>query len=481
VEKLKKFFNQECPICSGAKKRCSYAEKEEYGVTTRLIFCKGETNNPDYKCIGNANITNIPMWVYKPEQEEKYKAKAKAEGRKYNSKYSQQDNQHYLAEREAKRKEEERRIKQKIKNSLSLQKRDLEIRKIVSQLNLNENHETRLLERGLTENQIEKNGYCSAHRWQKLGKPIDERLAGIRGNGYQINNPGSGIIAPIINEDGLFVGLRINNDRLAEKERDLGKYTYISSPFKNVDNNIPVTESLEEPPIAVHYPEKWTDFSRIGICEGLEYKSAIAANRLGYPVIGFSGNDFTSSPKLLKRTIEKITKKALSTEDPKTLLLNPRKSTISILPDSGTNQSVSTSYIRGIETFVEKLDHDIDFGYWNHLHSKGRDIDDIPTETKINYLSPEEAIKRLQFFSQKGFDVWNKSRNFTSDKNINYRWLSESLMRPPNDGQIFFIKSGLGTGKTTLLNQWLQNKLKDYGAFSLGCRNTLTRTIRSLC
>ena len=541
-----KFRRGECPICLGAEKRCNYIETEnEYGFTSKLIFCKGTTNDPNYIFRGNAQQTSIGMWAYQPD------VAAWKDSKK--NKVSQEK---YLQEKLERKQQEENKRREKISDSLSLSVRDKEIRKLISQLELTEYHRNQLLSRGLTPAQIEKNGYRSVKQWQKFTHPVDNRLAGVSINGNKLNNPDSGILCPILNGDGLFVGLRINNDN--PEIKGLGKYTWISSSGRGIDNKIPVSELDEEFPVAVHYPDEWTDFTRIGICEGLEYKSAIAANRLNYPVIGFSGNDFTSSPNLFKQELEKIqeqiswqrhlssqssknsepskisleemewsafwqrlnqqtkstpqqsskpskrsttkafqdTKRLYSTPEPQSTKnsrnitpgklagenlkqqdskeFSPQlKAKITIIPDSGINSQVAASYLKAIAYLQKDLNIDFEIAYWNHFYEKGQDIDEIPNDTKINYLDPEAAQKILKPLSDPGFHQWLKHRKFTADEQFNEQWLTQRGLDTPQTQTITFIKSGLGTGKTSLLKKWLKEDWDKIGAFSLGCRNTL--------
>ena len=479
------------------------------------------------------------MWAYLPDTEA-------WKDNKKNQAYQEQ----YLQEKLEREKREQEQKRQKIRNSLSLEQRDKEIRKLISQLKLDESHRKQLLQRGLTAAQIEKNGYRSVNQWHKFSIPVDSRLAGVSINGNKLNNPDSGILCPVINADGLFVGLRINNENWQAKE--LGKYTWLSSSGRGIDNKIPVSDIDEEFPSAIHYPEQWTDFTRIGICEGLEYKSAIAANRLGYPVIGFSGNDFTSSPNLFKKELEKIQEQILchtqshakkvsptyqskdsskqlsntnlstastrnlslflkTAERSKSLMISPhltnstmksgeilknQKPTsgpngfkinqgqkintlesispikITLIPDSGINDSVSRSYLKAIEHYK---DYDLEIAYWGHFYEKGNDIDEIAPDTTIYYLKPQEAQELLTPLTNPEFLTWYNNRKFTSDILINQQWLSEGITEIPQEETITFIKSGLGTGKTTLLKKWLSESWSKIGAFSLGYRNTLLR------
>ena len=382
-----KFNRGECPICLGQHSRCNYLPSDEDHYTPKLIFCKGTTNDSNYIFRGHAEITGFGMWALTSEAE-KWK--------------TQKLNEQYLENQKRSEQERKKLQREKIKKSLPIKVRDQEIKKLIKQLQLKDFHRKQLLARGLTPHQIAKNGYCSVEKWQKLTLPINNQLAGIGINANKLNNPDSGILCPILNADGLFVGLRINNENW--QIRDSGKYTYLSSPGRGIDNKIPISANTEEFPVAVHYPEQWTDFTKIGICEGLEYKSAIAANKLSYPIIGFSGNDFTSSPTLLKQAIETIKKRALTLKNLSENLLGQQKLarlispqsktpanpglkiTIAILPDSGVNEQVAFSYLKSLEILPKQLQYPLQFGYWHHLKEKGRDIDEIPSDTKIKYL-----------------------------------------------------------------------------------------------
>ena len=487
-----KFRRGECPICLGAEKRCNYIETEnEYGFTSKLIFCKGTTNDPNYIFRGNAQQTGIGMWAYQPDVEAWQ-----------DSSKNQLSQEKYLQEKESRKQQEENKRREKISNSLSLSSRDKEIRKLISQLDLTEYHRNHLLSRGLTATQIEKNGYRSVNQWHKFSIPVDNRLAGVNINGNKINNPDSGILCPILNGDGLFVGLRIHNDNPEIKE--LGKYTWLSSSGRGIDNKIPVSDLDEEFPIAVHYPEKWTDFTRIGICEGLEYKSKLAAERLGYPVIGFSGNDFTASPNLFKQATKTIQKRILwqinlssqSSNNSKISLEemewsafwqrltkqkpstpqqsskpSKRSTTITLIPDSGINSQVASSYLRAIDHYQN---HDLEIAYWDHFSEKGQDIDEIDFDTKINNLDPEKAREKLQPLTDPGFHQWLKHRKFTADEQFNQQWLTQHGLEAPQSQTITFIKSGLGTGKTTLLKKMASGRIKSSWCFCSGMSQHIT-------
>ena len=99
---------------------------------------------------------------------------------------------------------------------------------------------------------------------------------------------------------GYLSALRLHNPQ--SSKNDIGKYTWISSSSRNVTNK----NRDGENPIAIHYPEDYKDYNKIGLCEGLEFKGAIAANKLGYPVISFGGCNFGGSPKTLNKAIATI-------------------------------------------------------------------------------------------------------------------------------------------------------------------------------
>ena len=450
----KRFTRGDCPICNGAKKNCSQS------TTTNLVFCRDSQANPIDWVFLKTDILGFGIWAYKPDTEA----------------WNEEKREEWKRERELERKRAEKREQKRRKQSLSALERDREIRTLLSQLSLSARDRQRLKNRGFTEKQIEDNQYRSVKKWQKLDWAVNPRLAGTSWNGHSLNNPCSGILCPVPNEDGLYVALRLHNPK--SQDNGIGKYIWLSSSKRGVNNK----NQDEENPIAIYYPEEYKCYDKIGLVEGLEFKSSLAANRLGYPVIGFSGSNFTLSPKTLHQAILNINQKLSTLKNQGSgdvVLLNekndkPKAPTVVLLADAGCvlNLQVLSGYQNALK-LVQSWSCLAKVAWWNQVEKTDGDIDEIPLKqiAKIAHLSPEEfneLAKKEQYFHQLRAD-WRKSKQFTADKVVRQRYFKWDS---PRSKTANFIKSSTGTGKTTQLLKWLE-ELKDMGAIALGYRNTL--------
>ena len=446
----KRFNRGDCPICNGAKKNCSQS------TITNLVFCRDSQANPIDWVFLKTDKLGFGIWAYKPDTEA----------------WNEQRREEWKRERELERKREEKRKEERRKRSLSDLERDREIRTLLRQLSLSDRDRQRLKNRGFTEKQIEANQYRSLRVWQKLKQAISPRLAGTNYKGNKLNNPCGGILCPVPNEDGIFVGLRLYNPR--HQENNLGKYIWLSSSKRGVDNK---NQTYDEHPIAVYYPEEYKHYDKIGLCEGLEFKPALAANSLGYPVIGFMGSNFSISPKTLNKAIEKIKNQLWNEQqilDRPERQFPPNGITFILLGDGGCvlNKQVLNGYDSGIK-LLESWQEKVNYAWWNQVEKSAGDIDEITPEriAKIVYLSPEEfdeLAQKEQYLHKLRAD-WRSSKQFTADRIVRQRYFKWHL---PQSKTANFIKSSTGTGKTTQLLKWLE-ELKDMGAIALGYRNTL--------
>lgn len=446
-KKFTRFRGKSCPICQGTKNNCVKSTR------TNLIHCRSITSfDSDYYPI-KLDKLGFMMWGLVADKEDWSEAKRKE----------------WEAEREKRAEKEREATKRKIKSSLPVEARDREIRKILEELDLNDSHKEKLLARDLTPEQIEGNSYRSVEKYQKLKTKINSKLAGVSYNGTNLNNRDSGILCPIKDDRGKFIGLRINNDHPTPKKSDIppekriGKYTWISSSGRGIDNKLPITELIEEDPIAVHHPSVNKHPEKIYICEGPEYKSAIAAERLQATVLGTPGNNFAGSPLQVERIIRERQKE-----------ITPAYVKLIFIPDSGINELVALSYLNALDHYK---DQNPLVAWWNQEEEKGRDIDEISTDTEINLISAQEAIRIFEPLSSKEFQNWKKERKFTADIKFNQEFITNAQLSVPEENTITFVKSALGTGKTTLLKTWLESWF-NLGAFSLGCRNSL---LHSFC
>jgi len=452
-----------CPVCGGTK-HCR-TNKE-----TGLIHCRGDNPSSDYQFLKE------DKWGFRI-----FKHKDDIEKEKNKTKKQQRE------EKRRQREERDRQRKEQLKQQLTIEERDKAIRRLLSQLNLNATDREKLRGRGLTDDQINEAGYRSVSQWQELDG-ITVALAGINRRG-NLNNPWDGILIPIPNEDGLWVGMRLHDPNA--KGTGNAKYIWLSSPksgktphYRNGEN-----------PIAVYYPSQYQHYDRIGLCEGLEWKPKMAAERLGYPVIGFSGSHFDSSPETLKATLSKL-QGAIGNSEPE----------LRLIADGGiaVNPHVTGGY-RSTAKLLEGWGYTSSILDWGQLTDKtAGDIDEIssevlesaklitatdfiafpdpdfgrekwaepdPEEYKQHEKEEEEEAARVEAEKERDQEIWKQNypiaakknykrlKQFAPDIRINTPLLQKKEIEGlVATGQATCIRSPMGTGKTLLLSQLTTRK-----------------------
>jgi hypothetical protein len=400
-----------------------------------------DANPPDYIHRGiDANGFN--MWAYKPDAEN----------------WNDDKRREYREQREREKQLERERHAR----SLSPVERDREIRKILNQLTLSDSDRILLKNRQyLTDERIAN--FRTVDQWQKLTISVSPGLSGVNWDGSKLNNPINGILVPIPNEDGLFVGLRLYNPN--NKENDHGKYIWLSSRKRGVDPKL----QNGELPIAVYWPKELKHHDRVGLCEGLELKPCIAADRLGIPVIGAAGGNFAGSKESLLNAIESVRER-----------LGNSDATVTLYPDAGSlaNENVTNQY-RKLSDILP-----ISAADWGHGFDKSLgDIDEIGNLEAIEYLPPSqffemakkdlsfwEKVNRLAHKDRKKWKPWLNFHTFTAKEKVNQQYLD---IDPPKKGEILIINSPTNTGKSTLLKKWAKNDFADKGIIRIGNRNSL--------
>ena len=157
-------------------------------------------------------------------------------------------------------------------------------------LALTEQHRAALIKRGLSTEEIERNGYRStptAEEGDRIASQISiYGLSGVpgffkRGGEWRMSNVGSGVFIPIRDERSRIVGCQIRRDDAADGK---GKYVWFSS------NNYSHGTSSNSP---VHYarPHLLHDASEVVVTEGI-LKSDIVSYLLDAPIIGAAGVNF---------------------------------------------------------------------------------------------------------------------------------------------------------------------------------------------
>ncbi len=443
-------FRGHCPVCHGLRKDCRQNSE------TNLVHCRATEANPLDWVFRGTDSLGFGLWAHHADCEQ-WSQERRAQW------------QHELELKRQARKDQERAV---LSKSLSAEERDREIRKILAQLSLTKKDRILLQKRGLTDSQIVQNGYRSITKWQKLASPVSNRLAGTNPEGDQLYNPCEGILCPVKDENGFYVGLRLYNPK--NKENGIGKYIWLSSAKRGVTNK----NQFGENPIAVHYPEEYQSYDKIGLAEGLEFKSAIAAERLGYPVIGFSGNNFASSPQTLNQVISHLqqTLQDLGNNKPLTFIL---------LGDAGSviNQQVLKGYAKGVQ-LLRSWNQKVRYLWWNQITKDLGDIDEIDgvTLAQAEYITPKEFTKLAKKHCQLiKIDPWQEQKE--AAKNHTWKQLTSLTAQPWLEvntphldqigldeklerGHIYLVKSAKATGKTKAVKPLTEEFTNIYSWFN---------------
>jgi hypothetical protein len=331
------------------------------------------------------------------------------------------------AEREAREREVER---QRLEKCLTPEQRHTEIQSILNQLSLS-NADRQYLEKRNVPAKIIANcrSVAKGNYGHELSNPVHINLPGVWRNGKGLSIPYSGILVPIADHLGRFIGLRLHDPT---KTQD-AKYCWLSSAKRGIKPNLPNGEL----PAATHYPGEVTQPKTLALVEGMEIKAPAAADRLGMVTMGFSGhNAIANSPQQIQTTLDHIG----ATE-------------IIIIPDDNclTNESVWKSLITTIE-YRESKGYTVKVAWWGQTEKGIGDIDEIPGDRPIYYI--DKAGFEWQKYQADVRKEQNKLNTLsqTPDILVNSRYfppLAEMTKgKPLPESGMLEVKGPKGSGKT---------------------------------
>ncbi|WLT40663.1 hypothetical protein NON20_26085 (plasmid) [Synechocystis sp. B12] len=136
------------------------------------------------------------------------------------------------------------------------------------------------------------------------------------------------------------------------------------------------------------------------------------------------------------------------------LLTDDPEQFVVILPDAGAviNKNILRQYQTTVKAIADWGYGDrLRFGWWGQVtKTDGRDCDEIDRATEIEYLTIEQffILTRQQLLWEK----WRETKAFTAEIKLNQQYLDFKTFE---DKMIYFIKSGLGSGKTTNMKAWI--------------------------
>ncbi|MBD2062570.1 ATP-binding protein [Funiculus sociatus GB2-A5] len=343
----------------------------------------------------------------------------------------------------------------KLNESLPIDERSAENRKLLLHLSLAHDHYQNLRDRGLDDAQIKAGLFRTAVPNQPL-QNISPRLAGVGWGGNQLFVSARGILIPAWDTQGRILGMQIRLDGATKS-----KYRWLKSKF---GSHLPSGEL----PLGCYRPVQGAKRNSIGLCEGL-LKPWIAAQRLDQIFLGAAGGCFASSPKQLKANLDQLSAEL-------------RTKTIDLYPDGGAilNKSVLRQYNRTIE-LVTEWGYKVRIAWWGQIQKGQPDVDELTNFDAIAYLTPQEfsELAEKEQFWQKVSDAQKKLNTLTYPTNIlldcEYLPIDTLVQQLPSQG-VIALKARKGGGKSTLIERLIaQYKVQNRPVVSITPRIALGR------
>ena len=358
-----------CPICESDDGRCKESSEG-------IQLCMGVTSKqdvPGFEFRGKTKNGVWGLWIQAQTfscNEEKKAWQTQLERTKL---------QRYMAEQ----RERER--------SLTADERHEGYQQLFSQLTLADKDRNDLLIRGFNDEQIQSIGFKSVGQWHQLTSPVESKLPGVSPDGDRLNIPYSGYLCPAYDAQGRICGAQVRTN-----QNEAPRYYWLTSRTrKNVHGSTPHMPSGELP-LAVYWPKEVTK-QQIAFVEGIGPKPALAALKLGCPVVGAAGAQWGSSQVELKNALGVILGRLEGGVD------------YVLYPDSGMLDERHESVRDRYRDLSECLGNSLSVAWWGQ-QSYGQDIDEIAVGTSIGILSmaefetmaegdgklPEELLLELQ-------------------------------------------------------------------------------------
>ena len=258
------------------------------------------------------------------------------------------------------RKLQEKQLQQKQRQrALSADERHELYSEILSELSVNDVTKQDLHQRGLTNEQIERNKFRSVHQWQPLRKFYDSRLPGVSKHGKSLALCGDGYLCPVRDFEGRITALQIRLHNPLYGDR----YRWLSTPKTATLKLQPENEN----PLGVFHPNN--PAKGIALAEGVGVKPYLTSQRLDLLVLGAAGGQWASSPQLFQKNLEQAYNKV------------GREKVIAIFPDAGDvkNKNVVRRWRRVTNMLID-WGWKVRFGWWGQVDKNFPDIDELETQ-----------------------------------------------------------------------------------------------------
>lgn len=408
-----------CPICDGGSD-CRYISESD------LVLCHGFTDLD----------SGHPDWAFSKT------ADSGVWGVHYRRRDERFDRSQWL-ERKAERELKARREKEaRALDSLPIEERDRAIRSLSSYIGLSGRHKQALIDRGLTDSQIEAGLFFSIDPGDRVPAGTPANLAGVVNGKIAASHSGYACIA--FDRHGRATGWQVRLD----SAEDGNKYRWAKGTHSS---HLPNGEL----PITFIYPEIEIR-STLGCCEGI-LKPRIAANRWGQRMFGASGGYLRGKNASGEQVIEIV-----AAEKAKLGLADGEPLPIDLYPDAGDalNPHVLKRWKEQVG-FLRSIGCDPWFVWWGQFDKTDHDCDEVtPEEIEGSRLITPESFDRISY-RERTRRAWKESKTFTPSETVDQEWVRIDFEL----GTISLANAELGRGKTQNLirfidenRSWLENK-----------------------
>ncbi len=275
--------------------------------------------------------------------------------------------------------------------ALSAEERHSGYISVFSQLRLEDCDRNELLNRGFTDAQIAKVGFRSVGQWQKLSGLVNPKLPGASPEGDRLNIPYPGYLCFAHDAEGRICGAQVRS-----RNNEGPRYYWLTSRSRKNTSGLTPHMPSGELPLSVYWPSEISS-RQIAFVEGIGPKPALAAKRLGCPVIGAAGAQWSSSPSELKNALATILERLEGAVE------------YVLYPDGGMLDARHEAVRDRYRDLVNCLGVDLRVAWWGQK-AYGQDIDEISSSTSIALISwsefeamadsdgeiPEELLLELQ-------------------------------------------------------------------------------------
>jgi hypothetical protein len=324
-----------CPVCGEGSPDCRYSTDGD------LILCHGhidfDPQHPDWHWLGSAS--NGVWGKFVPRKDREF------------------DRTEWLEKKLERERDRREREREHAKNALSIPDRDKALRKLSKTLGLSRRHQKALLDRGLTDSQIESGLFFSIYPNDPVPPSIPPNLPGVS-NG-KIAASGVGIACLAFDSEGQAIGYQIRLENVTDS-----KYRWAKGLASShlASGELPITVI-----------PNGTGSDRVWLTEGI-LKPFVAAHKHGINTLGAAGGHFSGSVSQIKEAIEAYREVILS-------------------PDAGDigNPQVMRRWADQIK-FLESLGKPILIGWWGQKTKNDDDIDELENLDQVEFLTPSQFL-----------------------------------------------------------------------------------------